>query len=278
MRLTVQHTTRYKYESPIANAMQQLRLTPPNNQAQKIVDWTIDAPGILRSTTYRDAFGNLVHMVSTQEVIDDVEITAHGTLDVVDTNGVTGRDKYAPPRRIYTRITPLTKPNQAIRRLGSIAEKQDQIPAFHELMHSIREKVAYKTGVTETHETAASALAAGEGVCQDHAHIFIAAARSIGVPARYVSGYMLLEDEQVAEAHHAWAEVFIEDLGWVAFDISNEICPTDRYIRLTTGLDSRSAAPIRGIRFGGREENLDVEVNVAQGAMQQQQQQQSLNS
>ncbi len=272
MQLTVRHTTRYKYDAPLANAMQQLRLTPEDGPAQKVVEWAIDAPGISRATTYKDAFGNRVHMVSRGEPVEDVEITAAGIVETVDTNGVLGHEANAAvPPSIYTRVTPLTHANQAIRRLASHAEADDRIGGFHALMHAIREKVDYKTGVTETHAPAVAALASGEGVCQDHAHIFIAAARSIGIPARYVSGYLLLEDEQASEAHHAWAEVLIDGLGWTGFDVSNAMCPTDRYIRLTTGLDSRSAAPIRGIRFGGLEENLQVEVDVAQVAFQQQQ-------
>ncbi|MGS4883368.1 transglutaminase family protein [Roseibium sp. MB-4] len=272
MRLFVRHTTRYKYDQPLANAMQQLRLTPVDNPAQRIIDWNIEAPGIERATTYSDAFDNIVHMVSRAGPVEDVEITATGTVETTETNGVIGKEKGASaPARIYTRVTPLTHSNQAIRKLASLAEVPDPISGFHELMHAIRDKVDYKVGVTETHASATTALAAGEGVCQDHAHIFIAAARSIGTPARYVSGYLLLEDEQASEAHHAWAEVRIEGLGWVGFDVSNAICPTERYIRLTTGLDSRSAAPIRGIRFGGQEENLHVEVDVAQAALQQQQ-------
>ena len=273
MRLTVRHTTRYRYETPLANAMQQLRLTPESGPAQTVVNWTIEAPGIERATTYKDAFDNQVHMVSRSEPVEDVEITATGTVDTVDTSGVIGHDPGASaPNRIYTRVTALTEANQAIRKLATLADVHDKIAGFHALMHAIRDKVDYRTGVTETHAPAASVLAAGEGVCQDHAHIFIAAARTLGVPARYVSGYLLLEDEQASEAHHAWAEVMINGLGWTGFDISNTMCPTDRYIRLTTGLDSRSAAPIRGIRFGGLEENLQVEVDVAQAAFQQQQQ------
>ncbi|MBN9670929.1 transglutaminase family protein [Roseibium aggregatum] len=272
MRLTVRHTTSYRYDSPLANAMQQLRLTPEDGPAQKVIDWEIDAPGIARATTYKDAFGNQVHMVSRSGPVEDVAITASGTLETIDTNGVIGfePDAKAPPR-IYTRITPLTHFNQAIRKLAAHADVADKVSGFHDLMHAIRDKVDYKVGVTETHASATSALAAGEGVCQDHAHIFISAARSLGVPARYVSGYLLLEEEQASEAHHAWAEVMIDGLGWTGFDISNAVCPTDRYIRLTVGLDSRSAAPIRGIRFGGLEENLHVEVDVAQAAFQQQQ-------
>ncbi|TYC56312.1 transglutaminase family protein [Rhodobacterales bacterium] len=272
MRLKVRHTTRYRYDTPLANAMQQLRLTPVSGPAQTVVDWTIDAPGIERATTYKDAFGNQVHMVSGDGPVEHVEITASGIIETNDSSGVLGfePDAAAPPR-IYTRVTPLTSPNQAIRKLASQAEVSDPIEGFHALMHAIREKVEYKVGVTETHASATAALAAGEGVCQDHAHIFIAAARSLGVPARYVSGYLLLEEEQESEAHHAWAEVLIDGLGWTGFDISNAVCPTDRYVRLTVGLDSRSAAPIRGIRFGGLVENLNVVVDVAQAAFQQQQ-------
>ncbi|CTQ55730.1 putative protein involved in cytokinesis, contains TGc (transglutaminase/protease-like) domain [Roseibium album] len=272
MRLTVRHTTRYRYDAPLANAMQQLRLTPEDGPTQKVIEWSIDAPGIERATTYKDAFENQVHMVSRGEPVVDVEITATGVVDTLDTNGILGHEPEAgAPPRLYTRVTPLTQSNQAIRKLASHAETHDKIAGFHALMHAIREKVEYKVGVTETHASAASVLATGEGVCQDHAHIFIAAARSLGVPARYVSGYLLLEEEQASEAHHAWAEVYINGLGWTSFDISNAMCPTDRYIRLTVGLDSRSAAPIRGIRFGGLEENLQVEVDVAQAALQQQQ-------
>ncbi|WP_422038315.1 transglutaminase family protein [Roseibium sp.] len=272
MQLTVRHTTRYRYDAPLANAMQQIRLTPENGPAQKVLEWSIDAPGISRATTYKDAFGNRVHMVSRSEPVEDVEITATGIVETRDTNGILGHEPDASvPPRIYTRMTPLTQPNQAIRRLAAHAEDEDRIAGFHALMHAIRDKVDYKVGVTETHAPAAAALAAGEGVCQDHAHIFIAAARSVGVPARYVSGYLLLEDEQASEAHHAWAEVLIDGLGWTGFDVSNAQCPTDRYIRLTVGLDSRSAAPIRGIRFGGLEENLQVQVDVTQAVFQQQQ-------
>lgn len=271
MRLTVLHKTHYRYGAPLANAMQQLRLTPLEGAGQRVIDWSIDAPGIKHATTYRDAYSNLVHMVSNQDTAEVVDVTAAGTVETQDTNGVIGHEQGAAPTRIFTRFTPQTKANQAIRRLAAIADQENRIAGFHELMHAIREKVAYKVGVTETHATAISTLTSGEGVCQDHAHIFIAAARSIGVPARYVSGYLLLDDDEASEAHHAWAEVFIEGLGWLAFDISNGICPTDRYIRLTTGLDSRSAAPIRGIRIGGMTENMNVEVEVAQVSGQQQQ-------
>jgi transglutaminase-like putative cysteine protease len=273
MRLTVRHTTRYRYDTPLANAMQQLRLTPPDGPGQRMLSWSINAPGIERATAYHDAFGNLVHMISSSLPIEEVEITATGEVETADLAGVIGQETGEAPVRVFTRITPLTEANQAIHRLAQLITPADQIAGCHALMQAIRDKVGYRIGVTETHASAQEALAAGEGVCQDHAHIFIAAARATGLPARYVSGYLLLEASQDSEAHHAWAEVWLDGLGWVGFDVSNGLCPTDRYIRLTVGLDSRSAAPIRGIRFGGTEENLRVEVDVARAEGQQQQQQ-----
>ena len=159
MRLYVRHTTRYHYDTPLANAMQQLRLTPNDGASQKVVDWTIETPGMDRAASYQDAFDNVVHMVSTHDIVETVEITATGTVDTQDTSGVIGFEKGAAPVRIYTRITPLTKANQAIRRLAHVVDEDAPLPGFHELMHSIREKVEYKTGVTETHATAISTFA-----------------------------------------------------------------------------------------------------------------------
>ncbi|WP_439530450.1 transglutaminase family protein [Pannonibacter sp.] len=272
MRLTVRHTTRYRYDSPLANAMQQLRLTPSDCASQRILSWSITAPGMDRATAYHDAFGNLVHMISSSLPIEEVEITASGEVETADLAGVIGHEAGEAPVRIYTRVTSLTEANPAIRKLSQLITSDDQISGCHALMHAIRDKVGYRIGVTETHASAIEALAAGEGVCQDHAHIFIAAARAAGIPARYVSGYLYLDEQQESEAHHAWVEAWLEGLGWVGFDVSNGLCPTDRYIRLTLGLDSRSASPIRGIRFGGKEENLHVEVDVLRAEGQQQQQ------
>jgi transglutaminase-like putative cysteine protease len=133
----------------------------------------------------------------------------------------------------------------------------------------VHERVAYVIGATHVHTSAAEALKDGMGVYQDHAHIFISAARALGLPARYVSGYFLTDSDEPSEAHHAWAEVWIKGLGWLGFDPANRLCPTDRYVRLACGLDSASAAPVRGTRRGGVQEVLDVTVEVQQQSAQQ---------
>jgi transglutaminase-like putative cysteine protease len=135
---------------------------------------------------------------------------------------------------------------------------------LHALIGLIRERIEYKTGTTEVTTTAEDAIAHGEGVCQDHAHVFIAAARKLGLPARYISGYLMMEGVEDQVATHAWAEAHVEGLGWVGFDVSNGISPDERYVRLAIGLDYRDAMPVSGIRTGQGSEELAVHISVQQ--------------
>jgi transglutaminase-like putative cysteine protease len=127
----------------------------------------------------------------------------------------------------------------------------------------------YDTAPTYATTTAAEAFALKRGVCQDLTHIFIAAARSLNVPARYVGGYFRRDDGVVAQdAGHAWAEAFVPGLGWVAFDAANGMCATDAHVRVAVGLDFLGAAPVRGMRYGGAGEKLAVSVHVDQAGLQ----------
>ncbi len=124
--------------------------------------------------------------------------------------------------------------------------------------------VDYQKGTTDVASTAAEALQAGQGVCQDQAHVFTAAARHLGVATRYVSGYVHVAGEAADEtASHAWAESWVDGVGWIAFDITNEICPADAHVRLAVGPDYTYCAPVRGMRRGGGDEHMDVQVSVA---------------
>ena len=121
------------------------------------------------------------------------------------------------------------------------------------------------------------ALTIGAGVCQDHTHVLIAASRAMGCPARYVVGYLLPDsdedDVEIPAETHAWAELWIDGLGWVGFDATNRICPTDRYVRLASGFDANDAAPIHGAVFGSVEEAMEAEVAVSAITQSQQQSQ-----
>ena len=140
----------------------------------------------------------------------------------------------------------------------------ERLDMLHELSRMTLDRVAYEIGSTDPNTTAEESYAAKSGVCQDHAHIFIGAARALDIPARYVSGYLMMNDRIEQEATHAWAEAYVDGLGWVGFDISNGISPDERYVRVATGRDYRDASPVAGISFGNTSQVLEVDVAVEQ--------------
>jgi transglutaminase-like putative cysteine protease len=261
--------THYALGTPSQYSIQSLRLTPPSFDGQQVVSWSIEMPNIDEAVRFRDSFGNIAHLVVMPEPHDDVRIVARGTIDTQDRAGLARGLVEIAPQRVYLRETPRTIPDSAIRELGTAITGDDPVERMHRLMNIVHERVEYVIGATQSNTTAAEALSTGRGVCQDHAHIFVSAARTMGFPARYVNGYFLNYTDDPAEAHHAWGEVWIGGLGWVGFDPANRICPTDHYVRLTWGLDAASAAPIRGTRRGAAQEVLDVSVEVQQQSSQQ---------
>lgn len=269
MLITVRHVTRYRYEEAATYSAQSLKLTPAGFATQKIMRWRIEAPNIDPAASFVDGFGNRCHLITVNEPHDELMIVARGEVEVTDASGIMARLPDLAPLRVYLRQTPYTEPDEAIRELAFAAAGNDELERLHDLMGRIKDAVAWEPGTTHAHTNAAEALAEGRGVCQDHAHIFISCARLLGIPARYITGYMVHDDEEPAEAHHAWAEARIPDLGWVGFDVANGICPNELHVRLSCGLDAKGAAPIRGARRGGTKETLDVEVEVQQQSVQQ---------
>ena len=264
MRLTIRHETRYDYQQPVTYSVQRLYLTPPSFASQKVLTWSIDAPGIERALSYIDGFGNRVHVVTAAGLHDHMTITAEGVAECSDSAGVV-RGLHCPaPDGIFLRQTKATRPDATIAGIAQEAQASAAtgLERLHALMRLIHERIAYEIGATDAHTTAAEALAEGRGVCQDHAHIFLSAVRSLDIPARYVTGYLVTHDSSTASAAHAWAEVLVPDLGWVGFDAANCKCPTEDYVRVATGLDAPGVVPVRGSRKGGESERLTVEVAV----------------
>ena len=275
MLISVSHVTRYTYDEPARYAIQALRLTPPQFDGQRVLEWSVRAPGIEQAVHFVDGFGNTAALVTCADEHTEIEIVAEGIVETADHAGIVrGLPEYAPAR-VYLRETPTTKPDPAIRQIAQSVTGATELDRLHELMNMIRDRVDYQTGATTALTTASEVLAQGRGVCQDHAHVFISAARCLGIPARYVNGYYLSGAAMPETAHHAWAEARAADLGWVGFDVANRVCPDAHYIRLAVGLDAPSASPIRGSRPGaaGAAERLSVVVNVMeqQQGMQQQQ-------
>lgn len=265
MRLTIRHVTTYCFEGPVAYGLQQLRKTPKSTWGQSVVDWQTDVVGGAKEVTFEDHHRNTVELIGFERDATEITVTSAGVVDIDDTAGVMGRHQGPSPLWLYRRQTPSTQAGQGVRALVRAArDAESDLDRLHRLMAGIRDAVTYEVGASHADWTAEQALEAGAGVCQDHSHIFISAAREMGFPARYVSGYLMLDDRQTQDAMHAWAEAHVDGLGWVGFDVSNSISPDTRYVRVATGLDYAEAAPVTGTRIGGADETLRVDIEVAQ--------------
>ena len=265
MRLTISHATSYSYDAPVRYALQQVRLTPKSHGAQKVLHWETRVEGGQRELSFEDSHRNRVDLISFAPGTTRITVTSSGEVDLTPTHGVVGEHAGFMPLWMFHRVTPLTRPGPALRRLAAtVAAEPDVLARMHLLMSAVRDAVPWETGRSHVGTTAEEALQAGHGVCQDQAHVFIACARLTGVPARYVSGYLMMPDRTQQEAMHAWAEAYVPDLGWVGFDPPNNICPDLDHVRVATGLDYRDAAPISGTRFGAGDERLTVTVAVQQ--------------
>jgi transglutaminase-like putative cysteine protease len=266
MRVKIRHRTEYHYDKPITHGLQQLRMIPKASAGQTILTWQTAVEGGSKAATFTDQHNNQVELLTIDPGARSVTIVCEGEVDTADTVGIIGQHGGFAPLWYFQRTTPHTRAGprvrQLIRELGR--DFENDTARLHALSALTLATVPYATGATDLSTTAEQALEAGQGVCQDHAHIFIAAARLMGYPARYVSGYLVMNDRVDQEAGHAWAEAHVEGLGWVGFDVSNGVSPDPRYVRVATGLDYGEAAPISGIVFGGHNESMVVQLQVQQ--------------
>lgn len=269
MRIVVDHCTTYTYTLPASNVVQALRLSPRDHDTQYVQHWRVDTDvnGSMREAM--DAFGNPVTMFYADAPLTSLTITVTGVADVGDSHGVYRGPETLPPL-VYLRSTALTEADDAIIGMARSCRKRDALATLHALNAAVHEHMDFDTTETDATTPAAEAYAGKSGVCQDFAHIFLAAARSLEMPARYVSGHLARDSDPAQEAAHAWAEALVPDLGWVAFDPANGICTTDAYLRVAIGLDYLDAAPVRGARRGGGIETMSVYVHAADAVQQSQ--------
>ncbi|HTQ83232.1 MAG TPA: transglutaminase family protein [Pseudolabrys sp.] len=274
MRIRISHATTYHYDAPPKTVTQMLRLTPRNHNSLYVVNWRIDLSQDCELHQHEDAFGNFTHSFTADGPFRQLSIAVDGEVDTQDTSGVvTGTVERFPPA-LFLRETELTQPDSAIIDFAEATRAGgggDTLSLLHDLLREVHREIAYDADPTHAATTAAEAFKMRCGVCQDLTHIYIAAARQLGIPARYVGGHFYRDDGVTAQdAGHAWAEAHIDGLGWVGFDPANKICATDAHVRVAVGLDYFGAAPVRGTRFGGSGETMTVAVQVAQARQQSQ--------
>jgi transglutaminase-like putative cysteine protease len=271
MRLNIHHETVYHYAAPASYSIQYLRLTPPTLPGQRVLSWKLSAPAPLRP--WIDAFGNQAHVLVIDQPHEEIRLLATGEVDSDDVDHLISGDFDPHPPSLFLRPSRLTEIDET---LSSFAHSlKDKFKPWRragldELMHAIRDHVDYQPGITDAATKASEAFSHKAGVCQDHAHIFIACCRALGIPARYVSGYLCTSKVgDAGMASHAWAEAWIDDEGtpgWATYDVANRIQAGEAHVRLAHGLDYLDACPVRGMRKGGRGEALDVMVHVGEAS------------
>jgi transglutaminase-like putative cysteine protease len=261
MRIRVDYSTVYEYAHVATNVLQLLRVQPAGHELQHVVHWRIDSDCDGHLKRGEDAFGNITHMFYPDGPVQRLALHVTGEVDTMESHGVLAGSHERLPPMVYLRQTDLTRPDEALLALARRVDAGDALATCHRLTSHLFESMTFDPDVTHAHSDAAHSLALQAGVCQDYAHIFLSVVRSLGIPARYVSGHLVRQDGLITQpAAHAWVEALISDLGWVAFDPTNGICATEAYLRVAIGLDYRDAAPIRGARRGGGAETMSVAV------------------
>lgn len=261
MRWKIRHETHYLYTLPLQYLIQHLRLTPDNSLHQQVHQWQVSAPSALEAGI--DAFANQQHTLSLMRPVSSVSLSAGGEVELrLLADGLLPQQANALSPLVFSLATCFTAVDESVE---TFAHQQFE-QAFRrcdwlEMTHQVRQAVRYQPGKTAVNSTAAQVLELGLGVCQDHAHVFIAACRVLQLPCRYVSGYFY-PGERDEQASHAWVDVWSEQ-GWRSLDVTHGEFASQRHVRLAVGRDYESAAPVRGVRMGGGDEIMTVKVSIA---------------
>jgi len=281
MHYSIRHITRFRYSAPVRESVMELRMQPRSEGPQALRSFQIATNPRAQLYAYTDHLGNAVYhfnvlrehselRIETQAL---VEMTAQPALaENADTLEWDRYNRY----NLSAEQFDLLEPSKFAHMSPALAEfmkaralekpNGDALGALKQLNRTVHDSFDYESGITQVHSPIDDALKAGRGVCQDFAHIMIAAARSWGVPARYVSGYLHHrgkgKDRSGEDATHAWVEAYLPSMGWIGFDPTNDILAGERHIRVALGRDYADVPPTRGTFKGTAESELAISVSV----------------
>jgi len=267
MRLRIAHRTVCRYDPPANGAIELLRLTPRNHEGQYVVSWRMDVFPDARLAAHEDAFGNITHVFTADGPLSELRVEVDGQVETQNTAGVVRGTVERFPPSLYLRDTALTQADEAIGHLAQTIRGAGRGPVLaelHGLLQHLHTDMAYQSEPSRGGSNAAEAFARKGGSAADLTHIFLGAAHSLGISARFIAGYFSNSNDGVEQSEHAWAEAYVPDLGWVGFDPANGFCPSDTHVRIAVGLDALSAAPVRGARYGVGSETLETAVSIDQ--------------
>jgi len=273
MRIKISREMSFVYSQPAKSLVQLLRLTPRSHEGQHVLRWRISADIDCAMRQSEDSLGNIVHTISHFGPIDRMAVLAEGEVETFDTTGVVRAAAEPLVPEIFLRTSPLAEANGALREFAEQSARGADSPLdkLHAVMGALSEAMTYEWEALRS-ANAAEAFALRRGGAEDYAHIFIACARWLGAPTRYVSGYLLRRDGAPQETGYAWAEAYVPVLGWIGFDVANRLCVDEAYVRIAVGFDCLSAAPARGSRAGGGDETQSASLSIAQAQSQSQRQ------
>jgi transglutaminase-like putative cysteine protease len=264
MKLEIVHTTNYRYTGPIAESVMELRLRPMDGAGQRCVDFALEVgPGGIRPRTYTDGYGNRVHYFNLVKPHTRLTITSRSTVET----GLPPDEQGEELVQDFLRFRHPVNDVPGVRELADLHPVADPgSPAAIEealdgLTLAIARDFTYDRSVTNVYSSVDEVLELRAGVCQDFAHLFTAVARAMGVPARYVSGYLHLQDNgATTTASHAWSEAWVPGRGWVGYDATRPVRVSEHHVRLAVGRDYSDAAPTRGVYVGSATGAMTVRV------------------
>jgi transglutaminase-like putative cysteine protease len=281
---SIQHLTRFDYVHPVCESAMEIRMQPRGDGNQRCLTFSLSVSPRCRVFSYRDHLGNQVHHFDIPGDHRQLVIVAHSLVEQQQLGQVPNRlfpvawqelDVLLAQGDFWEMLLPSTfaEPTEALRALAAewkIVRRDDPLSMLHEISRNVFNNFEYLPRSTKVDSPIDVALAARRGVCQDFAHIMIALARMVGIPCRYVSGYLCHGDEpeigsderNAPSATHAWVEAFLPRLGWVGFDPTNDLVANDRHIRTALGRDYADVPPTHGVYRGKTESELSVAVHV----------------
>lgn len=262
MRLSIDHRTAYRFSEPQARLVQLLRMTPGNSHDQTVAEWHISVDCDCRLRDHRDGFGNRTTMLYAEGPIEGIEITVAGEVVTSHSDGVLHGTSEPLPPALFQRSTPATQADEAIAAFAREIGGSDALDRLHRLNGALNERFSVDRGRPDPARTAIEAFAREEATPRDMAQVFVAAARSLGIPARYVTGYCDLAGDH-RPTPHGWADGWVEGIGWIGFDPTLGQSPEEHHVRVAVALDAAGCSPVAGSRLGEGGEKLDVDVSVS---------------
>lgn len=265
MRIFVRHEAKYLYQPPVKNVVYIMRLQPRGHEGQHIVNWRVEVDADCLLTQNEDNFGNISHIFSLA-ALSHWTLRVEGEVEAWDMAGVVKGTRERFPAELFLRATALTQlsPDMLDFSAPLAHARGAHLDLAHGLMGLVHGYFKDLSATCDFTRAAHVAFAAQAGAICDGAHVFIACARHLGLPARYVSGYLGPCAQQKDACLHEWAEVYIEGLGWVGFDPALNICPQEHHVRIAIGLDALSGAPMRSAVSLGSETQIDAQISIIQ--------------